>query len=270
MAWREETIGNARLICADCRDVLPTLGKVDAVVTSPPYDNLREYGETFDGLDCLPVIAMLAERLTDGGVMMWNVADATVNGSETGTSFRHALHAMQCGLNLHDTMIYTKENVNFPESIRYFSGFEYMFVFSRGRPKTFNPIKDRRNKWSGSVMHGTGRQPDGSTKQINGKGNVIKPYGMRFNYWLMSNSGGCTGHPAPMPYDMAHGHVASWTNPGDTVLDPFLGGGTTGIAAVQMGRKFIGIECEPKYFDIACKRIEDAQRQGDFLIGASA
>lgn len=264
------TIGNATFYLGDCRDILPTLGKVDAVVTSPPYDNLRTYGETFDNLDCRPVITQLAEALADGGVIVWNVADATVNGSETGTSFRQALHAMDVGLNLHDTMIYLKENVNFPESIRYFSGFEYMFVFSKGRPKTFNPIKDRRNKWAGSVMHGTDRQRDGSTKPISGKGKVIEANGMRFNYWLMANNGGDTGHPAPMPFAMAADHITSWSNPGDVVIDPFLGSGTTGVAAVQMGRKFIGIEREPKYFDIACKRIEDAQRQGDFFVEAAA
>jgi site-specific DNA-methyltransferase (adenine-specific) len=261
-----ETIGAATLYLGDCRDVLPTLGKVDCVVTSPPYDNLREYGDGFEPLDCNPVICLLANIIKPGGVIMWNVADATVNGSETGTSFRQALHAMSCGLNLHDTMIYTKENVNFPESIRYFSGFEYMFVFSKGRPATFNPIKDRRNKWSGSIMHGTGRQPDGSTKQSSGAGKVINPYGMRFNYWLMTNNGGDVGHPAPMPPAMAEGHIESWSNPGETILDPFMGSGTTGVAAVQMGRKFIGIEREPKYFDIACRRIEQAQRQGDMFI----
>lgn len=266
---RVETIGAATLYLGDCRDVLPTLGNVDCVVTSPPYDNLREYGEGFEPLDCRPVITALAERIAPGGVIMWNVADATINGSETGTSFRQALHAMECGLNLHDTMIYTKENVNFPEDIRYFSGFEYMFIFSKGKPKTFNPIKDRRNKWSGTVMHGTDRQPDGSVKQISGKGKVIEPYGMRFNYWMMANSCNETGHPAPMPFRMAHDHVASWTNAGDTVLDPFAGSGTTGVAAVQMGRRFIGIEREPKYFEIACRRIENAQRQSDMFISTA-
>ena len=264
------TIGNARLALGDCRDILPTLGKVDAVVTSPPYDDLRTYGDAFNGVDCLQVISLLAPQIAEGGVIMWNVADATKNGSETGTSFRQALHAMQCGLNLHDTMIYIKENVNFPESVRYFSGFEYMFMFSNGRPKTFNPIKDRRNKWAGTAMHGTDRQPDGSLKQISGKGKIVEAQGMRFNYWLMTNNAPDTGHPAPMPYQMAHGHIASWTNCGDIVLDPFLGSGTTGVAAVQMGRKFIGIEREPKYFDIAVRRIENAQRQGDFFIQGAA
>ena len=268
---RVEVIGRAVLVQADCRDVLPLLGPLDLVVTSPPYDDLRTYGASFAGGDCLEVISQSAAALCDGGVMVWNVADATKDGSETGTSFRQALHGMECGLNLHDTMIYLRENVNFPEDVRYFSGFEFMFVFSKGKPRTFNPIKDRRNKWSGTVMHGTDRQPDGSTKPISGKGKVIEPYGMRFNYWLMSNNGPDTGHPAPMPYQMAHDHILSWSNPGDWVADPYMGSGTTGIAAIATGRNFVGCEIETQYFDIACKRIEQAQRQGDlFIEGAAA
>ena len=270
MTFQEQTIGNARLILGDCRDVLPTLGKVDAVVTSPPYDDLREYGKTFDGLDCRDVISLLPNALKDGGVVMWNVADATKNGTETGSSFRQALHAMDCGFNLHDTMVYLRDNVSFPEEVRYFSGFEFMFIFSKGPPKTFNPLKDRPNKWFGTVMYGTNRQPDGSTKPMSGKGKVIKSHGMRFNYWMMTNNGRDTGHPAPMPYQMAHDHILSWSNPSDVILDPFCGGGTTGIAAAKTGRDFIGIELEPEFFDIACKRIEEAQRQGDFFIQGAA
>jgi len=263
-------IGDCTLYLGDCLDVLPTLDKIDAVVTSPPYDDLRDYGEAFDGVDCLAVLSGISDALNDGGVCMWNVADATVNGSETGTSFRHALHAMESGLRLHDTMIYIRDNVNFPESVRYFSGFEYMFIFSKGAPSVFNPIQDRPNKWAGTVMHGTDRQPDGTTKKISGKGKIIKPQGMRFNYWRMTNnSPEDKGHPAIMPYSMAHDHITSWTNYGQTILDPFLGSGTTGVAAIRTGRKFIGIEIERRYFDIACKRIEKAHAQPDMLVEAS-
>jgi DNA modification methylase len=264
--FREERIGPHRLFLGDCLEVMPTLGKVDAVVTSPPYDNLRHYGPGFDGVDLLAVISQIAEQLAPGGVCMWNVADATVNGSETGSSFRQALHAIDCGLRLHDTMIYIKDNVNFPEEVRYFSGHEYMFVFSKGAPKTFNPIKDRPNKWAGTVMHGTERQPDGSTKQISGKGKEIRPFGMRFNWWRLKNKNNPTSHPAPMPYSMAHDHVQSWTNAGDAVLDPFMGSGTTLVACQKLGRAGIGIEIDPDYFQIACKRVDDAMRQPDLFI----
>jgi site-specific DNA-methyltransferase (adenine-specific) len=270
MVMLVETIGRATLYCGDNRDVLDHLAQVDAVITSPPYDDLREYGSSFTGFDGCQSIAAVSAKIAPGGVMMWNVADATKNGSETGNSFRQALKAIECGLNLHDTMIYIKSNVSFPEEVRYFSGFEYMFLFSNGAPKTFNPIRDRKNKWAGTVMHGTDRQPDGTTKPISGKGKVIETYGTRFNYWLMSNNSGDCGHPAPMPYQMAHDHIISWTQFGDTVLDPFMGSGTTGIACAATGRDFIGIELEPKYFDIACRRIDQAQRQGDLFIEGAA
>jgi len=265
---KEQLSDDVTLYLGDCLEVMPGLGKVDAVVTSPPYDGLREYGSGWNGVDCFSVIKILSNKIVDGGVIVWNVADQTVNGSETGSSFRQALHAIECGLNLHDTMIYIKDNVNFPESNRYFSGHEYMFVFSAGRPKTFNPIKDRINKWSGTVMHGTDRQKDGSLKRISGVGKVIERAGMRFNWWRLKNNNNPTFHPAPMPYSMAHDHIQSWTNFGDIVLDPFAGSGTTGVACVKLGRKFIGIELDEGYFDIACKRISDALARPDLFIEA--
>jgi DNA modification methylase len=267
---KEERIGGQRLILGDCLEVMPLLGKVDMVCTSPPYDNLREYGAGFAGVDLLAAIWHVSGLLHPGGVCMWNVADATVNGSETGSSFKQALHAMECGLRLHDTMIYIKDNVNFPEDVRYFSGHEYMFVFSQGAPKTFNPIKDRANKWAGTVMHGTDRQPNGTTNQISGKGKEIKPFGMRFNWWRLKNNNNPTSHPAPMPYTMAHDHITSWTNPGDTVMDPFMGSGTTLVACQRLGRQGIGIELDPEYFDIACRRVDQATRQPDLFIAPPA
>ena len=263
---RKEVIGDCVLYQGDCLEVMKELGPVDAVVTSPPYDNLRDYGDGFDGVDCFGAISLISKRLVAGGVCMWNVADATINGSETGSSFRQALHAIECGLNLHDTMIYIKDNVNFPESVRYFSGHEYMFIFSKGAPKTFNPLKDRPNKWAGTTMHGTNRQPNGITTQISGKGKEIKPFGMRFNWWRLKNSGRDLGHPAPMPYRMAHDHIISWSNPSQTILDPFMGSGTTLVACAKLGRKGIGIELDPEYFDIACKRVEEAYRQPDLFV----
>lgn len=266
MSFREERIGGQRLILGDCLEVMPTLGNVDAVVTSPPYDNLRHYGSSFRGLDWRSSISGISRVLVDGGVCMWNVADATINGSETGTSFRQALWAMECGLNLHDTMIYIKDNVNFPEDVRYFSGHEYMFIFSKGAPRTFNPIMDRKNKWAGTIMHGTDRQPDGTLKQCSGNGKEIKQIGMRFNWWRLKNNNNPTKHPAPMPYQMAHDHIVSWTNSAETILDPFMGGGTTLVACQKLGRHGIGIEIDPDYFEIACKRVEEAARQPDLFI----
>jgi DNA modification methylase len=263
---REERIGDCQLILGDCLEVMPLLGKVDMVCTSPPYDNLRDYGAGYAGVDLFRCIELIEGVLKSGGVCMWNVADATVDGSETGSSFKQALHAMSVGLRLHDTMIYIKDNVNFPESVRYFSGSEYMFIFSKGAPTTFNPIKDRVNKWAGTVMHGTNRQPDGSLNPISGKGKMINGLGMRFNWWRIKNNYNPTGHPAPMPYSMAHDHIFSWSNLAETILDPFMGSGTTLVACAKMGRKGIGIELDPDYFDIAVERVRKAYEQPDLFI----
>lgn len=268
---RTETIGNATLHLGDCRDIIPTLSDISCVVTSPPYGNIRDYGG-HDAPDLLLTLELLANRLNDGGVIVWNTADQTIDGSETGDSFRQALHAKSCGLRLHDTMIYCKEGVTFPDANRYHPAFEYMFVFSRGAPAVFNGIRDWANKWRGSTIGGTRRQKDGSTKTLSNQGAGIPQFGLRRNWWPISNAydGSTAGHPAPMPYSMAYDHIVTWTTPNATVLDPFLGSGTTGVAAAILGRPFVGIEIHEPYFDIACKRIEDAQRQGDlFLEGAA-
>lgn len=267
---RKEVIGDCTLYLGDCLDILPVIGIVDAVVTSPPYDNIRDYGDGWQGVDCFQVISSLANSLSSGGVIVWNVADQTIDGSETGTSFRHALHAIESGLRLHDTMIYCKEGVTFPDNNRYHPAFEYMFVFSKDAPRHFNGIRDWRNKWGGSKMHGTDRLQDGSTKRINGHGNPVPEMGLRRNWWVIANpyTGETKGHPAPMPYRLASDHIETWTAMGHVVVDPFMGSGTTGVACAKLGRRFTGIEIDEGYFDIACARIQDAYSRPDLFIEA--
>lgn len=259
--WHDvRQIGDCTLYLADCLDVLPMLkSSIDCIVTSPPYDNLREY-DGFEGVDCLGVISLCARALKEGGVMVWNVADATVNGSETGTSFKQALHAQAVGLRLHDTMIYQRSGVTFPDANRYLPAMEYMFVLSRGAPAVFNGIKDRRNKWAGTHSHGSGCEADG-TRKAKAKRNSIPEYGLRYNVWEMATRGDFGGHPAPMPPALADGHIRTWTDPAAIILDPFMGSGTTGVEAVKCGRRFVGIEVSRKYFDIACTRIADVSAQ---------
>lgn len=269
---RHERIGSCDLYQGDCLEVMPLLEPVDAVVTSPPYDNLRDYGESFEGVDCLNVIEQISAKLNQGGVCMWNVADATVNGSETGSSFRQALHAIECGLRLHDTMIWNKGSFSAVGSLqtRYAPVFEYMFIFSNGAPKTFNPIKDRPNKYAGDRWHGTIRKANGELVRATGAGKKdVASLGQRFNVWEISpcvSNVERTRHPAQMAIAVADGHIRSWTNPNDTALDPFMGSGTTLVACAKLGRKGIGIELDADYFDIACKRVEEAYRQPDLLI----
>jgi hypothetical protein len=244
----------------DCREVLPIiLTGWDCVVTSPPYDGIREYGESFVDFDWHMPIELLAEGLADGGVIVWNVADQVVDGSETGTSFRQALYAMEQGLKLHDTMIACREGVTFPDSNRYHPAFEYVFIFSKGKPSHFNGLRDWPNKWAGTAMHGTDRLADGSVRPISALkvGRDVPEFGLRRNWWVVSNpyTGITEGHPAPMAPKLARDHILTWSVPGDIILDPFAGSGTTLWAAKETGRKAIGIEIEEKYCEIAAKRL---------------
>lgn len=261
----------------DCLELLKEIpdGSVDLTVTSPPYDNLRTYNGNNDQWSAdvwQKVIAELYRVTKDGGVVVWVVGDATIKGSETGTSFKQALHAMECGFNLHDTMIWCKDTSPFHMSNRYYQTFEYMFVWSKGKPKTFNRIEDRKNKYAGSVVHGNLRDKDGGTKlhTCNKKGvkKKVKDFGSRFNYWVQSTekNSKAFGHPAMFPEQLANDHILSWSNPDDVVLDCFMGSGTTGAMAVKNGRKFIGFELDPDYFKIAEERINQAAEKGGFLM----
>jgi site-specific DNA-methyltransferase (adenine-specific) len=236
---------------------------IDLTVTSPPYDNLRDYnGYTFD----FENIAKELYRVTkQGGVVVWVVGDATINGSETGTSFAQALYFMQIGFNLHDTMIYEKNSMSMPDINRYYQKFEYMFVFSKGKPKTFNPIKDHKNtaeRWSKTFSI---YNRDGSMQQKS-RELEVSDYGVRFNIWKY-NTGFSQGktdnikHPAIFPEELASDHIVSWSNPNDVVLDIFMGSGTTAKMALLNNRKFIGFEISEEYCNMANKRIEPLLNQ---------
>jgi site-specific DNA-methyltransferase (adenine-specific) len=260
-------MNNITLMLGDCLDRMSEISNssVDLVVTSPPYDNLRDYnGYSFE----FEKIAMeLTRVIKDGGVIVWVVGDATIKGSETGTSFRQALYFKDvCGLNLHDTMIYHKTDTAFPRygHKKYPNGFDFMFVLSKGKIRSFNAIKDRKNKLSGQIMSGTVRQPDGSTVPSRAAGKPVAEYGIRQNIWGYSTGFNKSSkdiaaftHPAIFPEKLAVDHIVSWSNKDDIVLDPFMGSGTTGVAALELDRRFIGIEISEIYFEIAKKRIEE-------------
>lgn len=253
-----------QLYCGDCAKELKKIPAnfVDLVVTSPPYDTLRTcYNSTFD-MDS--ITSELMRVMKQGGVVVWIVADETINGSESGTSFRQALKFMDAGFNLHDTMIWEKAGFTDTGSlkVRYPNVFEYMFVFSKGKPKTFNAIKDRVNLSAGRKIHGVIRQKDGSVKSMSSNGKTMCNYGQRFNVWQIDSlkSNIERRHPAQFPLQLAKDHIYSWSNAEDTVMDIFMGSGTTGVASVNMGRKFIGIEIDKDYFEMAKRRIETAER----------
>ena len=255
------------LHCGDWLDVIKRIpsGYVDLTITSPPYDNLRTYNGNIDqwNFDKFKEIAKELYRVTiDGGVLVWIVADATIKGSETGTSFRQALWFMDCGFNLHDTMIYEKPPRGAVGNNRgYWQSFEYMFVFSKGKPKTINLIKDRKNLEARSGDNSTKRMRDGTLKHITRSG--YGEFGRRTNIWKYGIGKGQSTkddiafkHPAVFPEKLVKDHILSWSNDGEVVLDCFMGSGTTGVACINTNRNFIGIELDNGYFQIAKQRIE--------------
>jgi site-specific DNA-methyltransferase (adenine-specific) len=251
------------LIQGDCLEKMREIpdGTVDLTVTSPPYDNLRTYnGNNAQWGEHVwkAVIQDLFRVTKEGCVVVWVVGDATIKGSETGTSFKQALWAMECGFNLHDTMIWNKGMFTSPCPTRYGAVFEYMFIWTKGKPSYVSLIKDRKSKKGGKVIYGKKRNADGTMKWTSTHGTIQAEYGQRFNVWdvppCVSNTER-TKHPAQFSEKLAHDHLISWSNEGDTVLDPFMGSGTTGKMAKQLGRDFIGIELDPVYYEIARKRI---------------
>lgn len=231
---------------------------IDLVVTSPPYDGYRKYNTgnlRFWTIEKFCAIARELYRiLKDGGVIVWVVNDHTKNGSETLTSFAQALYFNTLGLNLNDTMIWEKTNpmpqVRQP---RYNQVFEYMFVFSKGKPKTFNPIMIPC-KCAGSTYDSTCKNMGGENGRSH-KTFKINKEKVDSNIWKIAVAQNKTSHPAVFPIEIPLRHIKTWSNIGDVVLDPFMGSGTTGIAAKQLGRDFIGIEMDKDYYNIAYNRI---------------
>jgi DNA modification methylase len=250
----------------DCLEVMKEIddGSVDMVLTSPPYDNLRTYNDSLEWGERIwkPVIQELYRIVKNGGVVVWVVGDATIKGSETGTSFKQALYFKEVGFNLHDTMIYRKQNPMPIKAKRYSSAFEYMFVCGKGNISTFNPILVK-STYAGEKLYGkrTTWRKDG-TKNIGEKSEIANhkiPENI-FTYLVGSFGTNKSDHPATFPEKLAHDHIISWSNEGDTILDPFAGSGTTGKVAKQLKRNFILIEKEPEYVEICRKRIENVQQ----------
>lgn len=236
---------------------------VNLTVTSPPYDNLRKYkGCDWD----FEATAKELYRVTkQGGVVVWVVGDATIRGSETGTSFKQALFFKDIGFNLHDTMIYAKNNPIPQNHNRYEQCYEYMFVFSKGKPTTFNPLREKTKSGGKSFEWGNRKTVmDSNQCRRHRESEVLtaKETKIRKNIFYYSVGGGRTGHPAVFPEQLAYDHIVSWSNVGDIVLDPFMGSGTTAVACLKTGRNYIGFEISEEYCDIARQRIDEEKSKG--------
>lgn len=260
-------IENDNIYNCDCVEGMSQIAdaSIDLVVTSPPYDNLRTYGGVGEGWNFdkfKDVAKQIARVLKEGGVCVWVVGDATVKGSETCTSFKQAIYFKEeCGLDLYDTMIWQK-TARIPTEGRYYNIFEYMFVFSKGKPKALNFICDHKNVSAGSVRKKDKCINKGRNEKSEGS-IVTGEFSRRENIWkihICANKD-TQGHPAPFPIQLAQDHILSWSNEGDTILDPFMGSATTAVACHKLHRHFIGFELNKEYYDKACKRIKREQQQ---------
>ena len=258
-----------KIYCEDCRNTMKRMPDnfIDLTVTSPPYDELREYnGYIFD----FELIARELFRITkSGGVVVWIVGDQTKNGSESGTSFRQALYFKEIGFNLHDTMIYSSRKPPLTHN-RYEQSFEYMFVFSKYKLTTFNPIM-RKNRYVGLNVLRNGNWASGKQKsairQRPGK-RKCKEFSYKNNIWFYNTGGWQSSkdsiafkHPAIFPEQLAADHIYSWSNEGDLIYDPFGGSGTVAKKAIQMKRNWIISEISKEYCAIAEKRIKPYLQQ---------
>lgn len=259
-----------QIINAYSNDFLKQLPEksVDLVVTSPPYDDLRDYENRATwNFDVFKVIAEQLYRIVkDGGVVVWVVGDKTEKGNKSLTSYKQALYFQEVGFNMYDVIIYEKAGTAPPHPNRYFNAFEYMFVLSKGKPKTINLLRDRPNKWAGCSTYGdvTRREQDGSLTNKGKK--IVKDYSVRTNVWRYINGKGYSTkdeiayqHPAIFPEKLVEDHILSWSKAGDIVLDPFGGSGTTAKIARKLNRRWILIEAVKEYCDIASMRL----REGD-------
>src|SRR6266403_448452 len=237
---------------------------IDLTVTSPPYDDLRSYlGYSFD---FEPIAKELYRVTKPGGCVVWVVGDAVVKGSATGTSFKQALYFMECGFNLHDTMIYEKNGTSFParrDGNRYSQIFEYMFVFSKGKPNKAKLICDKPNRWAGWTSFGKAKVRNKNGELIERDMKPIPDFSPRNNIWKYNTGKGYStkddiafGHPAIFPEELAKDHILSWSNDGDVVYDPFSGSGTTAKVALLNNRNYIGSELSVEYCEIITERLK--------------
>lgn len=260
-----KTLPENKIVCCDCLDGMAALPDecIPFTLTSPPYDGLR----TYDGLaewDFMAVARELYRITMPGGVVVWVVQEQIIDGSESGETSRQRLAFADIGFRLHHTMVMGKLGGIQFSSNRYGRPLEYAFILSKGKPRYFSPLRDKPNKESGRVKVFSNRKPDGSFAPVKHK--KVHPYGLRGSVWFYptgknntAKEGYAFGHPALMPEKMAEDHILSWTKVGDLVFNPFAGGGTALKMALLNHRRYLGFEINPKYVEIARRRLRDAE-----------
>jgi len=247
------------IVCGDAVDIMKAMpvDSVDLVVTSPPYDELRNYNGyrfNFEGM-----ARGLFRVVKGGGVLVWVVGDKINKGNRSLTSFKQALFFQSLGFNAHDVMIYRKKNTPFMRSNAYTNCYEFMFVFSKGSPKTFNPLKTKTIR-QGQEMLPFNKKADGINKKTKGE---LKPEKTLTNIWEYAvGLGGSTNdkiafqHTAIFPEKLAEDHILSWTKTGDVVFDPMCGSGTTCKMAALNKRHYVGCDISREYVELAKKRLK--------------
>ncbi len=244
---------------SDCVEFMKKMeeNSVDLTVTSPPYDELRDYkGYSFDFENIAKELFRVTKK---GGIVVWVVGDKIKKGNKSLTSFKQALYFQEVGFNVHDVMIYKKKNTPFMRSNAYTNCFEFMFVFSKGSPKTFNPIKTKTVR-QGKELLPFNKGADGVNKKVLAE---LKPEKTMTNIWDYAvGYGGSTtdklafDHPAIFPEKLAEDHIISWTKEGEVVFDPMCGSGTTCKMAAANNRSFIGCDISQDYVNLSKKRLK--------------
>lgn len=251
-----------QILCGNAVEIMKSFddNSINLTVTSPPYDQLRHYnGYEFDFYKIADELYRVTAK---GGIVVWVVGDKVKNGNRSLTSFRQAIYLQDIGFNIHDVMIYRKKNTPFMRSNAYTNCFEFMFVASKGKPNTFNPLKTKTIR-QGQEMLVFNKQADGINKKILG---TLKPEKTLTNIWDYAvGLGGTTNdkiafkHPAVFPEKLAHDHIYSWTKEGDIVFDPMCGSGTTCKMAKLLKRNYIGCDISKEYVEIAKERISNVE-----------
>ena len=257
-----------KVINGNCKEILSNFDEntIDLVVTSPPYDDLRDYTQdtVWDFNSFQEIAKQVFRIMKTGGVVVWVVGDKVDKGNKSLTSFKQALFFQEIGFSMFDVIIYEKSGSGPPHKNRYFNTFEYMFILSKGLPKTINILKDKKNRWANSSTYGniTRREKDGTLTDKGKK--IVNEYGARTNIWKYNNGNGFTTkdkiayhHPAIFPEKLAEDHILAWSNEDDIVLDPFGGSGTVVKKAIELKRQWIHIDISKEYCEITEKRIKN-------------